>query len=574
MKRMSNTQLSTSLRAPSSFYGMGLKPSEEKLFLRLKNRYANVISLDSREEVAALVNISDCVDAILGFKQTNALNVLTVFFDYLRAKLLSEDRRKIRAAALVVDTFIKNASTYKDNSHYIYHLSGSERFLKTLCRRARELTTTAVPTEMVLTGRLLLDCIQAWGEAFSTPDRKYVYGFYKEYMALRDKHHALFPRVEYDPERVPIFLGELSSAERDFHREHSGITQEEQKQDDIAHSLGVTDTEELGVEAKPTVEATADLLDFGEADEKDSAALTLRPPSGSDDAQDLPSWFTDQENKTADGQLVLYPYNAMTIALPGTDLHLHQQQIQQQREHYQQMQDQQQYAPQYHNTQQYLQQRYQPQLHSHAQSAWQSWPGTASPDAAGAVPGYNPPPPPKIFSTREVEEKQIKKHEDEMNSLGKEIHDDMNSLEKMVGNMFAQQQSCPTTRPVVMASVPAPELVSVDSLQQVHDDLNIRSRSDSIDETDLFGDECELPPAGPPCTPLSTATDSDADTSLCINPPSLPMHDSSCEQSGHSNRNNSINASAPATRVDIRFVGGNRVISTPKNTACITRSKE
>ena len=67
-------------------------------------------------------------------------------------------------------------------------------------------TDPAVNAELREVGRLILDCLQAWGEAFEGPQHCYRYPFHAAYAQLRDKHHLHFPRPPHDPERVPILL--------------------------------------------------------------------------------------------------------------------------------------------------------------------------------------------------------------------------------------------------------------------------------------------------------------------------------------------------------------------------------
>lgn len=167
---------------PSNFFGVGLPAEDEAVFQKVKDRFTFLVQQyrghsSTEQEVSSLINVSDAVDYVLEHRQKGSLQILSEFFDYLRAKLLSEDVSKIRAAINVADCLIKNASSYKVNAHYVYHLASSERFLKTLSRRAKQLLTTPVPTDMRAVGKLGLDCIQAWGEAFSTEERRYVYNF-------------------------------------------------------------------------------------------------------------------------------------------------------------------------------------------------------------------------------------------------------------------------------------------------------------------------------------------------------------------------------------------------------------
>eukprot|EP01034_Spumella_vulgaris_P025877 gene25877-32382_t len=58
-----------------------------------------------------------------------------------------------------------------------------------------------------------IDCIQAWGEAFTS--RRALYPHINDtYYKIRYKYHIRFPRMDFDPTRVPIFLGDVTDRER------------------------------------------------------------------------------------------------------------------------------------------------------------------------------------------------------------------------------------------------------------------------------------------------------------------------------------------------------------------------
>eukprot|EP01034_Spumella_vulgaris_P046158 gene46158-57556_t len=57
-----------------------------------------------------------------------------------------------------------------------------------------------------------IDCIQAWGEAFISRSALYPH-IYETYHKMRYKYHIPFPRVDFDPTRVPIFLGPITTKE-------------------------------------------------------------------------------------------------------------------------------------------------------------------------------------------------------------------------------------------------------------------------------------------------------------------------------------------------------------------------
>jgi hypothetical protein len=105
---------------PSNLFGVGLPTEDEVVFQKLKDRFTFLVQQyrghsSTEHEVSALINVSDAVDFVLHHRQRGSLQILSELFDYLRAKLLSEDVAKIRAAINVADCLIKNASSYKVN---------------------------------------------------------------------------------------------------------------------------------------------------------------------------------------------------------------------------------------------------------------------------------------------------------------------------------------------------------------------------------------------------------------------------------------------------------------------------
>ena len=59
---------------------------------------------------------------------------------------------------------------------------------------------------------LIIDCLQAWGEAFMSRDHLYPY-IVDTYSKLSTKYGIRFKRPDYDPTRVPIFLGPITKNE-------------------------------------------------------------------------------------------------------------------------------------------------------------------------------------------------------------------------------------------------------------------------------------------------------------------------------------------------------------------------
>ena len=334
-KSLRNSSFSTGIRRPSSsLYGLGLGDNLEA-FTLLKDKYTALVKIgtgNTEAEVAALIAVSDAVAVIMNTTSINSLFVMSEFFDYLRAKLLSDIPTKVQASINVADTLIKNASSYGRNAHYIYHLAGDERFIKTLTRRAKQLVCTPVPADMRAVGKLALDCLQAWGEAFSTEDRKHIYKFMSAYHQLRDKHHIMFPRAPFDPERVPIFLAPLGQWEQEF-RLHT------------PQRSFVTKVEETKVEpVQVHPPSQEDLLHFDESEDiqpesnnrMNEHKLSFEAPGTAPSifpALEVPSWYTEPAENS--GQLVLAPVGAMhTAVLVPYQYPTYEQMRQQQRQAY------------------------------------------------------------------------------------------------------------------------------------------------------------------------------------------------------------------------------------------------
>ena len=136
-QHVSNTRLSTAFRLPTGLFGTKLSSSnqEEELFNRLKLEFKKVTAIKTkRGQLDALIDVSDTVNVILQKKGVNTFDILSEFFNYLRAKLLSDSKAKVEASVLTVDVLIKNANSYRQDSQMIYHLASQERYLKTLTR--------------------------------------------------------------------------------------------------------------------------------------------------------------------------------------------------------------------------------------------------------------------------------------------------------------------------------------------------------------------------------------------------------------------------------------------------------
>ena len=155
------------------------------------------------------LEISDALeDAFIKRGLRSAFEIATEFFDYIRSKFLSNDAIKMQRAIDLLDFLMKNASSMKEHGHYIYHLIGRKRMMKTLARVARNLTRSGgVDPSMRVVGVTILGCIQVWGEAFSSGDRQELYSFYSVMKQLEEKYNVAWPFIPYDPDRCPSSSG-------------------------------------------------------------------------------------------------------------------------------------------------------------------------------------------------------------------------------------------------------------------------------------------------------------------------------------------------------------------------------
>jgi len=197
-----------------------------------------------------------------------------------------------------------------------------------------------------------------------------VYNFLHVYEQLRDKHHMIFPRPPFDPERVPIFLAHFGSEERDFQLQEGRYESREEAKAEPSEPARAP------VPSPPTQE---DLLGIDLMNQEPSLEQPAESPQQSPDKEHVhfpdaepPTWFT--EPAAEQGQLVLAPVGAMHGAQPmqmqqynpsGNDM------VQYQYPTFEQMRQQQQQQQQLLCQQQYLeQQRKQYQAFLQQQTAW------------------------------------------------------------------------------------------------------------------------------------------------------------------------------------------------------------
>lgn len=153
-----------------------------------------------------IIEILDLIECVKEFGYKRAVPVLNEVVHYLRSCLLSTNTDIVFHTLVLLDCIVKN-------SGFILHIMiGRRKFMKTMSLVARRsIMEPSLAKQKV--GLQALDCLQAWGEAFYPREQYYPY-IYQTYLKLRNKYKIRFPRRDFDPTRVPIFLPALSTEEK------------------------------------------------------------------------------------------------------------------------------------------------------------------------------------------------------------------------------------------------------------------------------------------------------------------------------------------------------------------------
>ncbi len=146
-----------------------------------------------------------------------------------------------------MDALVKNCGPK------IHVLIGQYRFMTTLSKISR-VWLRGYHSRSKTVANHGLDTIQAWGEAFET--RKFLYPhIYGTYMKLRAKDYIKFPKVQYDPRRVPIFLGPITTKEKQYVAEYQYDVSEDL--DAVVRCfLSTNDEEKLSEATSPSIHPT------------------------------------------------------------------------------------------------------------------------------------------------------------------------------------------------------------------------------------------------------------------------------------------------------------------------------
>ncbi len=187
-----------------SWIGTALQGSAKKQFTMIRSKidFYNLCEIDSRN----IVVILDLIENVKTEGYAKSVPVLSEVVHYLRSLLLSADTELVYHTLVLLDHIVKN-------SGFILHVMiGRRKFMKTMSYVARKHTAEIYHANKRV-GTLALDCIQAWGEAFYPREEHYP-RICHTYTKLKYKYKMHFPRPDFDPTRVPIFLDDVSRIER------------------------------------------------------------------------------------------------------------------------------------------------------------------------------------------------------------------------------------------------------------------------------------------------------------------------------------------------------------------------
>ena len=193
-----------SFRVPMSWIGTALQGSAKKQFTMIRSKidFYNLCEIDSRH----IVVILDLIENVKTEGYARSVPVLSEVVHYLRSLLLSADTELVYHTLVLLDHIVKN-------SGFILHVMiGRRKFMKTMSHVARKHTAEIYYANKRV-GNLALDCIQAWGEAFYPREEHYPH-ICHTYTKLKYKYKMHFPRPDFDPTRVPIFLDDVSRIEK------------------------------------------------------------------------------------------------------------------------------------------------------------------------------------------------------------------------------------------------------------------------------------------------------------------------------------------------------------------------
>lgn len=198
---------------PLDWFGRGLSGFSRTHFETLKHGIEAYMS-DPKDK-SKLINILNLIEETKIVGITESIPILSEIVKYTRVYLLSKDPEKVYHTLVLCDCLVKNSG------YRLHLLIGRRKFMKTIgliTRRNRKVQYSHNISH-IRVANLGLDCIQAWGEAFIS--RRVLYPhIYETYYKMRHKYNIVYPRIDFDPIRVPIPLGPITEREKQLIRDY------------------------------------------------------------------------------------------------------------------------------------------------------------------------------------------------------------------------------------------------------------------------------------------------------------------------------------------------------------------
>ena len=191
---------------PTGLVGATLLPGVERDYFKIIRNDIDIY-IKKITSLCQLMKLVDSVEETKRLGHRRSMIILSHIMTYLRIKLLSHELRVIELSAIMIDTLVKNGQ------YRIHILVGNRIFMKTIRVIIRQLLADE-RLQCRRVGFKILDFLKGWGEAFSKGERRLIYPhIVTTYEKMRHKYGVTYQRPDFDPLRVPIFLGTISSYE-------------------------------------------------------------------------------------------------------------------------------------------------------------------------------------------------------------------------------------------------------------------------------------------------------------------------------------------------------------------------
>jgi hypothetical protein len=189
-----------------------LNDAEKEKFVAIKSCIKSIL-FNRNASFAKMLEVSDFLQASIALGKESCNRISSQAIEFLRLHLSHELAQTVLNAVLLCDFLAKNAN-FVVHDHF-----GQKLFMKTMKSVGLKFYYSHDEEKRTI-GTVIMDIIQGWGEAFE-PRKSHYPHIYGTYIKLKHKYKIKFPRIDYDPDRVPIFLPPIRRNER-IRRYHVG----------------------------------------------------------------------------------------------------------------------------------------------------------------------------------------------------------------------------------------------------------------------------------------------------------------------------------------------------------------